>query len=230
MIVSVDQYVSQWLDYCDGNKSFDYSHFLGLLSGRPTNDQLQVIFNRVPEKDLILNRLSSVYNHAVPDASNLYLKSKPPTSNAIFEVENILERFFKSQKRYLLENDINSETRNWLRTFIFKARSVELTEIDDLKMSGRNLDHHLLSEEHEFNRYSADTGLKITSGLDPDYRLMSGIREALYGLATDYRLVYYVLSPILETKIDYDLYLELWKSGSQYAFSNTECLICNSKI
>lgn len=62
----------------------------------------------------------------------------------------------------------------------------------------------------------------VEPGSETDYRSLSGIEEALYGLAADYHLAFYIMLPLLDMDIDYSLYFEFWKGGGVYALTETE--------
>ncbi|WP_421568274.1 hypothetical protein [Stenotrophomonas sp. PD6] len=52
-----------------------------------------------------------------------------------------------------------------------------------------------------------------------------GLGEALYGIAADYDLSWYVMQPLLEVSIDFSIYYEFWRLGGQSLLSDEGLLV-----
>jgi len=51
--------------------------------------------------------------------------------------------------------------------------------------------------------------------------------EALYGLAADYYLAWYIGSSLFELDVDFDPYFEFWRMGGRCALTESEFLVSN---
>jgi hypothetical protein len=66
------------------------------------------------------------------------------------------------------------------------------------------------------------------SGLGPlsgSSRIDYALREALYGIAADYYLAWYIAQPLLQVDIDFSKYFDLWKQGGDGVLTEGAFLI-----
>lgn len=89
----MDEFVQEWLDYCEGKLDVDKSHFLGLLSSRPSQEQLQTIFKYIPLKDQIIDNLNKVYEASQEETNQIYLVPRGENRKKECELFETLRHF-----------------------------------------------------------------------------------------------------------------------------------------
>lgn len=184
--------LNDWIDYCEEKKDFDKSHFYTLFLQEDNSKgfssyEYQKIFKYFSEKDELINRLTQYFSH-----------------------EN-----YKSQ--------IDD-----LKTFLILSTRKDIEEkkqaLDDdelLNILSRNI--YFVEDFNEFCDYQLDewNGEYISLLGDSFRRTRSNeeyaLFEAYYGLTSNIQLVWYLGSPLLDTKINFDHYFDIWKVGGDYA-------------
>ncbi len=221
----MNEIIADWTDYCEGKTTHDYSDFIGLLSGKWTDDELGEILRLVPLRDAVIANLKRVYESS-EDEPRVYLRAKRENAAAPDELKSIIVSFIDSQRRYLLKHDIDKDIRVWLERSDIE---VSFVSTDQLRSVDPNDDiaPYIREEESELRKYRSEVGLNITTADSIEYRVMSGIREALYGLACDYYLAWFVLSPLIDCDIDYGQYFEFWRKGGEYALTESQILVAS---
>lgn len=221
----MNEAISKWKAFCEGGTNYDSSDFIGLLAGKWTDDDLNEILRLVPLKEAVIARLKEVYNSS-QDGNYVYLRPKKEDAGTLDDLATSIERFIDSQRRYLLQFDISSETRKWLERSDIK---VTFVSTDELRSFDPNDDvmPFIREWELEYQKYRPEAMLDITTADSVEYRVMSGINEALYGLAADYHLAWFVMSPLFATEIDYRQYFEFWRKGGECFLTDSQILVAS---
>lgn len=217
--------IAEWEDFCEGNTKHDRSNFIGLLSRNWAVDDLNKIFRRVPLRDAVVDNLRKVYQNS-EEERHVYLRPKRELAATPDELMSIIMNFIDSQRRYLLTCDIDQETRTWLERSDIE---VSFVNTDGLGSVDPNDDvrPYIREEESKHRKYRPEARLNIRNADSIEYRVMSGIKEALYGLASDYYLAWFVLSPLMDAEVDYGKYFEFWRKGGAYALTDSQILVAS---
>lgn len=220
--VEMDDSIAKWEKFCEGGSKYDSSDFTGLLSRRWSDDDLAIIFRRFPLKDSVIENLKSVYRNAQV-GRGVYLRPKRQNAGTPDQLVSLIMSFIASQKHDLLKCNIDEETRRW-----FEQTGIEFSfvDMDTLRSVDPNDDvvPYIREEEVEHREYRPEALLNISNADCVEYRVMSGVKEALYGLASDYNLAWFVLSPLFDTEINYSKYFEFWRKGGVYALTDSHVL------
>src|SRR5688572_7269007 len=105
--------IAEWTAYCEGKTEHDNSDFLGLLSCKWPDDDLNEIFRLVPLNQPVIANLKRVYQ-ASDDGAHLYLRRRRENAATPDELATILVSFINSQRHFLLKLDISEDIRGWL--------------------------------------------------------------------------------------------------------------------
>lgn len=221
----MNEAIAEWEGFCEGNTKHDRSDFIGLLSRKWTDDDLHEILRRVPLRDAVIANLRKVYQNSEEDR-HVYLRPKRDNATKPDELMSLIMNFINSQRRLLLKYDIDEETRSWL-----EKSDIEISFVssDKLRAVDPNDDvtPYIRQEEADNRKFRPEARLNISSADSMEYRVMSGLKEALYGLAADYYLAWFVLSPIFEAEADYGTYFEFWRKGGKYALTDSQILVAS---
>lgn len=217
--------IAEWEEFCEGNTEYDFSDFLGLLAREWTEVELKKIFRRVPFCDEVIDNLKRVYESS--DVGRyVYLRPKRKNASSPDELITRILNFIESQRNYLLRFDIDDGVRKWLNRSDIQ---VSLVDNESLSLVETNADliPFIRQEESEHREFRPEVRLNIASADCIEFRVMAGIKEALYGLAADYYLAWFVLSPIYDSQVDYAKYFEFWRGGGSYAITDSRILIAS---
>jgi hypothetical protein len=218
----VNPQIQKWLEYCEGSLECDNADFIGLLINKWSDVDLRHIFQYFPKKEEVIANLTNVYANTRDDAS-VYLRPKKENAAAPDELNLLCEAFLASQRKYLLKQDIDEQTKRWL-----DQKKLVYVSTEYLTASIRpknNIRSYIIERESDLLQYRQESGLRVVTSDSIEYRATSGIEEALYGLDADYYLAWFVLMPVLETEIDYKLYFDFWRKGGKYAITERELLV-----
>lgn len=220
------QQITNWLKYCDGDESFEMSHFIALLISHRSDQELRQIFQHVSAqyRDAIISNLCEVFSASNPD-SVPYLHCRLENLKTGDELAPTLELFFASLKTHLLTVDIWEGTAKWLQEAKLETVVVRRQDVDSHIDGEEDWKCQLIQEEGDWMNFVDDWGLPMEEDDDQGFRVMSGIREGLYGLATDFQLGWFVLMPILKGTVDYRLYFDFWRQGGLYEITDSQLVI-----
>lgn len=223
--VDMNQMIAEWTEYCEGRSNRESSDFIGLLSRKWTDDELREILRLVPFRDAVIDNLKKVYQSS-EDPPGVYLRPKRENAATPEQLVSSIVSFIDSQRRYLLQHEIYEGTRAWL-----EQSEIEVSFVTSHRFPFVPLDEdvmlHIRDEESELQRFRPGAWRAFTTGDCVDYRVMWGISEALYGLACDYYLSWYVLLPVIETEVDYGEYFEFWRKGGAYSLTKSKIIVAS---
>lgn len=215
--------IAEWEAFCEGNSNHEYSDFIGLLARAWTESDLKEIFRRVPFRDAVIDNLRRVYQCS-DVGRHVYLRQKRVYAASPDRLITLILNFIESQRNYLLKVDIDEGVRKWLERSDIEVSFIETDRLSLVEQC-RDLAPFIRQEESEQRTFRTEAGLNISSADCVDFRVMAGIKEALYGLAADYYLAWFVLTPIFESQVDYGKYFEFWKGGGNYALTESQILV-----
>lgn len=210
--------VAKWIEFRDHGIG-EVGDFVSLLSGRRNSEELDSILRGFAEADSVKTNLQQVYDKS---QDLLYRRPKPELAADGQKLCNILGRFLDSQRKHLLGNSTDEFVINALSATARPPRYVgKLPEVDP----NNSPEVCIRIEDGELLRFKDIPDLQSTTTKTMEYRRLAGIREALYGLAADYYLAWYVLLPICDTDVDYSSYFEFWVAGGVYEIIENEVLV-----
>jgi hypothetical protein len=205
--------LDNWQDFCEGKKDFDVCHFYTLFHADPTvltEDQLKKIFCYFSHSDQLVDRMLSIYDVKFSNSEESALKSSGEVSNdklISLAVDDLM------QKRVICEKLGNVELCN----IIDKAKPKYTSDINRV--------HDLLQADVPMAWLNELVGDYMDSQV-PNEKKVYALFEAFYGLTTDYDLVWYAGSPLINGGgICLDYYFNLWKAGGEYVLTHDELLI-----
>lgn len=212
-----NELLKMWIAHCEGIEPKDESHFYGFLAGGWSNEELKQIFRYLPSAPLLIENLKKIY------------KAEPAVSKATpNELVSIILDFISSQTEYLLKRDIPAPVESWLRK-VRQVRVVDQDEFREIRSREINGMFYLIYEqEDDFLDYTKEAQPSLIEGSRGD-RAMEGVSEALYCIAADHYLEWFVLMPLLDTTIKYDKYFEFWSKGGEYTLTDTEIIIAQKE-
>lgn len=186
--------IADWCAYCEGKSDYDKSHFLGLIKNHPSDADLQTIFKYFPRTDQLCERVSVVLSSGTL-ANSLYLLPKAQGA----------------------ESEILSAGKEW-RLEIARVCNllgdIELHQIaysaKDVFVSPAELDRWGM-EDIPNNWAFELIGDAVSDAKVSCSKEMYALFEALYGVAADYYLAYFMGATLIDLDIDFGLYFNLWK-------------------
>lgn len=202
--------LSDWCAFCEGAAVFDKSHFLGLLKEHGTDVELRKIFGYFPSSLDLHAKAVKVISSGSLDGS-LYLRPRFSTSRE--EIVRLGSEWLRGQEEICGKiGDVEIEGICRRAKVVFAAES----DLDSALQ--RDIPHHWL-----FDGIGDSLRASRISESDQVYALL----EALYGLAADYYLAWYIGGSLFELDVDFGPYFEFWRMGGRCALTETEFLISN---
>ena len=202
--------LSDWCAFCEGSAVFDKSHFLGLLKEHGTDVELRKIFSYFSSSLDLYARAVRVISSGRLDGS-LYLRPRFSTSRE--EIAALGSAWLRGQEEICRRiGDVEIE-RTCRRVKVVFAAGSDLDAVlrDDIP-------HHWL-----FDGIGDSVRRSKISESDQVYALF----EALYGLAADYHLSWYIGDSLFELDVNFDPYFEFWRMGGRCTLTESEFLVSN---
>lgn len=188
--------LEDWDDACCERSDIDKSYFLSLIKDFSSPDDLRKIFDHFPHAEELTERTLSAL--ATGNLLNsLYLtpnhtKKEVATLEAAKNWLDAQGQFFKSHKNYEFFN-------------ICESVKIERADLSELKK------YRLLDTPSKwFFDYISD---EVRASRIVKSRKVYYLHEALYGLAADYYMTYYIMQPLIDLDIDFEPYFNFWKLG-----------------
>ena len=202
--------LSDWCAFCEGLAVFDKSHFLGLLKEHGSDSELRKIFSYFSSSADLHERAVKVISSGRLDGS-LYL----------------LPRFSASREEIVR---LGGEWLKGQEEICRRIGEVEIEEIcrraEVVFVAGGHLDSVLRMDIPQYWLFDgigdSVRGSRISES-DQVYALL----EALYGLAADYYLAWYIGSSLFKLDVDFGPYFEFWRMGGRCALTESQFLVSN---
>lgn len=202
--------LSEWCAFCEGEVLFDKAYFLGLLKLHSGAEELKRIFSYFPFSEELVFRAGRVLAAGEMENS-LYLLPKCRAEKS--QLIQLGGEWLKEQER------VCSVLGNFE---IFEiCHNAQVLFVDAQCMQGafqKDIPHcWLFDEVGDAIRESR------VSESDQEYALF----EALYGLAADYYLAWYIGQPLFKFDIDLTPYFKFWRAGGRCALTESGFLVAN---
>lgn len=194
--------LNDWIDYNNGIKDFDKSHFYTLFmdnnNGKTiVDEELQIVFQNMPNSIKLAERLKEYY--AVRRQNNVINTEE-------FLKETVREDI--EQKKIAINDKELLSILNKKIEFVKDYNKVEEAQLEEW--------------HSEFIMLISDYTIDLR--ISKDKRIYA-LFEAFYGLTHNYQLVWYLGSPLLNTEINFDNYLDIWSVGGEYAVTENGIIV-----
>lgn len=199
-----------WHDFCSGKKDLDKSCFLGLFKVNLSYKELENVFSYFDQQSELLWRLESVLKQGTLQ-DRLYLH---PMEKNRKNPEYLMDSAMKDLREYRKVYDIDDDVLIYSINNAKAVFSNNPRELYGLKNDGLQvkLVFEFLGDCVSDNYVSND-------------KKIYAIAEALYGLAANYRLCWYIMSPLINIDFDFSYYFELWKGGGDYVLTKDKIIV-----
>lgn len=202
--------LNDWCAFCEAKENFDKSHFLALFKAHSKQDELTRIFSYFPLSDALVDRTQKVLKAGSLDFS-LYLLPENKGSKA--ELLDSASAWLKEQAR--VSRALGDEE---LSLIACNAEIIYTTKEEIYSTAQSDIPNNwmldLIGDEVRSSRILST---------DPMYALF----EALYGIAADYYLAWYIAQPLIKLDIDFGLYYEFWRLGGTSLLTKDKLLVSN---
>lgn len=190
--------LNDWLMFSKGLREFEKSHFLGLFKEQLDQDQLRSIFGACPLGAELHRRTKNIL-----DASRLddYLYFQPTRSYDSVELLSAGHAWLDELAIFCGDrgNGKLKDIAGRARVVIRDRQSFSLPNDPDAP-GGWML---------------AFIGDEIDFALDDVDPVTDALMEALYGIAGDYYLCWYVMEPMMTIPLNLELYFSIWSNGAR---------------
>jgi len=206
----MNQLLDDWNDLCSGRRDFDKSNFLPLFKAGLTDSELSSVFKYFDHADEMESR-----------------------------ARKILRAGYLGQYVYLQQPKISDRQQllvaatAWIREqgrFCRHTGEVTLATIAD-SVEAKLIDRKTFEElkarqqpEDDVSDHITHTVLHSLRG-EPD--AVFALVEALYGIAANYDLAWYVVQPLLSIDLDFSRFFDFWEIGGRGVLTETAYLIAN---
>ncbi|OEC32587.1 hypothetical protein SAMN05216600_1349 [Pseudomonas cuatrocienegasensis] len=202
--------LSDWCAFCEDKVVFDKSHFLGLLKAHNSNEELRQIFGYFPFAEDLVDRAARVISSGRMED---YIYLLPAFDGNESELIQLGGEWLEEQEKIsgaLGESDIFD---------ICCSTQVLFVSEYDLECSlQEDIPHYWLFEA---------VGDAIRISRISDSKQIYALFEALYGLAADYYLAWYIGRPLFTFEINLEPYFRFWRSGGKCALTERSFLVSN---
>lgn len=201
-----------WCAFCEGNVSFDKSHFLGLLKAHNSYADLRSIFGYFAFSEELVERAAGVIAAGSLDKS-LYLVPKHNVARS--ELMQLGGEWLGAQAKIcdvLGDSEIGGVCRKVQLKFVAKE------ELDFVLQ--QDIPHYWLFDE---------IGDAVRASRVSDSEQTYAIFEALYGLAADYYLAWYIGRPLYALEIDLEPYFRFWRAGGKCALTESFFMVSSDR-
>lgn len=207
---TMSELIDDWKRYCQGTLEADKSHFLGLFKSEMTDVELQSALEFFPAAGELKERLNRVLSAGALER-HLYLQRPPVT-----DCQSLL-----------------TAARAWLQEQEHFCASIGQFELQTIAREAKIV----FSSDGEIERKRAEDNPNgwmfdhitdsVLMPLTGAPRIEYALREALYGIAADYYLAWYIAQPMLRVDIDFSKYFDFWKLGGDGVLTEDSFLICD---
>lgn len=188
--------LDDWLACRAGRAELDHSHFLGLFKEHGSAAELQQIFAGFLHAQALQARAQQVLAAGSLDSS-LYLL--PVRCNDEARLEAAALAWWQEQARYCLATQGPwPERADWQPAVERVSREQAFKALHGDTPNAWVFEHF------------ADT---VIDGARHAEQPLYALLEALYGIAADYYLAWYIAAPLLALEVDFSRYFELWRLG-----------------
>ena len=201
--------LNDWCAFCEGRTYFDKSHFLALFKVHSSLTEITEALSYFPQADSLVSRVNEVIQAGTLE-DKLYLCLTIESSD--FEL---------MQKAKL-----------WLQAQASFCKSLGDDELYGICQRAKLL----YGSKDQFNDYDkldvpSNWILELVGDQVRDCRLLKteqeyALFEALYGVAADYYLAWYMGQPLINLDFDFRSYFEFWRLGGIGYLSEDKFFVC----
>lgn len=200
--------LDEWHEYCIGKSEADPSHFLGLFKSGLSSQELSLVLKHFPAAAEIQARVTRVLE-AGTLGNHLYVLPRERGSDE--EVVSAASAWLQAQAQFCKE--VGNDELYQIATRA-KVVSVSREEL-----------HHALLGDVPNSWLGELIGDEVRDAYTITSPSIYGLSEALYGIAADYYLAWYMLQPLIELSLDFSIYFDLWYLGGQSVLTEEELLV-----
>jgi hypothetical protein len=204
----MNECLEEWLAYCAGRLDEDSCNLLGLFKSGFSSEELALALAPFPHAEEMKVRLVRLLGTG--ELGNyLYLQPQQRGSRAV--LEQAAKAWLGEQARFCLERgnaDLHQLASNAAVTFVDKEAY-----------------YAALMRDHPGSWISGFIGDELIESYSEMPPAIHGLVEALYGIAADYNLAWYVMQPLLDVSISFSVYYEFWRLGGRSLLNHDGLLV-----
>jgi hypothetical protein len=209
----VNALIKDWTKFCTGKENFDKSHFATLFSQDLDDEKLKEIFSFFPSMQSMVERLKKLKSAGSLERGPYFL---PKTVAMPKDLIELVKLDVKNQ--LLLCGELGNEE------LCEKIMHAKVEFVDDKHAIEKFRNQNSLSEQvfELIGDYIGEVSVTDTR--------IDALEEALYGLAANYYLAWYIMAPVLKLSIDFESYFNVWRNGGIYVIVEGHILISSIKL
>lgn len=206
----MNKLVKDWCDYCEGKADFDKSHFTSMFTYDLNSQELSDIFKYFSCNNDLIERLKTVIMAGTFEES-LYLQATSRCSES--ELLELVKLDLKD-KHMISTSKGDEDLSNILA-------SIDVDFVYDKQMISK-----LLGEDNPSEWIFEVIGDLVDEARGTDIKILA-LEEACYGLAANYYLAWFIMSPLLKLSIDFSNYFKIWSNGGIFVITENKVLVSN---
>ncbi len=204
----MNEILSEWERYCEGDWDVDKSHFLGLFKSGLTDQELRRALRFFSHSDHIEQRI-----RAALGAGHLgeYAYLQRPTMKDAHRTKVLAQAWLDEQAKFcheLGEADLQHI-----------AQSAEVAFVDRAEYD------RIPCEDNPGSWIRGHIADKVFMPLMGSPRTTFALIEAAYGIAADTCLGWYITQPLLKINLHFSKYFDFWRSGGTGVLTRDRFLI-----
>ena len=200
-----------WIDFCEGHKDFDKSHFFELFKIGLNDEKLRKVLQYIPNSDDIFSRLKEVLDAGDIENHSYLLPARHHQLNQQKLIEVAKEwnkeyiKFCKSKEEMKLYQIVSNNE------IVFSSYDEVWKERLDDNNPGAKL--YCLLSDNVINSKLIHTKHSVV------------LFEATYAIAANYLLSWFICQPLIGIDLDFRKYFVFWKGGGFDALLEDKLLI-----
>ncbi|MBI6910966.1 hypothetical protein [Pseudomonas palleroniana] len=201
--------LKDWCAFCEGISYFDKSHFLALLKVHSSPTEIAKALSYFPYAEGLVFRINEVIQAGTLE-DDFYLR--PTIKSRKLELMRKGRAWLQDQANFCKDLGDHELYEICHRAKLVYEKKDQFKSFDNLDFPG-NWVLELLGD------HVRDCRLLKT---EQEYALF----EALYGVAADYYLAWYMGQPLINLRFDFRSYFEFWKVGGAGYLFEDKFVIC----
>lgn len=206
----MNKLVKDWCDYCEGKADFDKSHFSSIFTYDLNETELSEIFKYFSCSNDLIERLAAVISAGSFEGSP-YLQATTRCSDS--DLLELVKQDLKDKHIICFEQG-DEELSDILAT-------IKIEFVHDKQMISK-----LSGQDNPSEWVFEIIGELIDEARGTDKKILA-LEEACYGLAANYYLAWYIMSPLLKLSIDFSNYFKVWSNGGVFVITENKVLVSN---
>jgi len=201
----MDRLISDWVSYCSSVQRFDASHFISLFTLNLNEETLNTLVSCCGcDSKGVFDRVVSVKEHGTLE-SRPYLYPLEKNKGTPDQLVTLARAELAELRKFCLLID-DEELVNIIDNVKLEYCD-DKNKLDELRLRGDTPQYWI---EEAVGDY-------IRNNMRNSNNWRGGLSEALYGLAADYYLAWYIEEPLINiAHLNFAPYFDFWKSGGEY--------------